>query len=100
MEINLTLSVLLADYQAKKFTVHELMAELCAQSDLCVAHNIWIYRLSKKELKPYLDAVMSVSESIDGMKKRAVFLKNQLYAVSKMAFSFQVTSYSTIICVI
>lgn len=55
--LNLTIPALQAAYRSGTLTPVQLLDELLLRCDSYAAHNIWITRLSREQLQPYLDAL-------------------------------------------
>ncbi len=55
--LNLTIPALQAAYRSGTLTPAQLLDELLLRCDSYAEHNIWITRLSREQLQPYLDAL-------------------------------------------
>ena len=60
-QLNVTVSGLRHHYQQQDFTPTELVEHLLERCEQYLEKNIWIYRLTKEELRPYLDELSTQS---------------------------------------
>ncbi len=56
-QLNMTIVALQAAYRSGTLTPAQLLDELLLRCESYAAHNVWITRLSRAQLQPYLDAL-------------------------------------------